>query len=193
MRLRVPAPAIVLSTLAVASGCARPEPAGEAAVFTDSAASSSRDPSSTTAATLATEGSGSEGGPPTRPLDELPAGCGDGLIVAGQFDCFRPIALGDITDEIGDWNQSVAFDIEGDGAEEILTSTGGAVRVLRWDGHGLVVEPKIDTEFEAYSLLEVSWDYDGDRRRDLLRLQRLAYVSGGVALHPNLAAAGLGQ
>jgi len=41
--------------------------------------------------------------------------------------------------------------------------------------------------------LEVSWDYDGDRRRDLLRLQRLAYVSGGVALHPNLAAAGLGQ
>jgi len=78
--------------------------------------------------------------PPLPPF-ELPAGCGDGVITPGQYDCFFPVPIDWVTDAIGGVIQLHPLDLEGDGRDEMVSygrcrlgpeDLGGG-RHRRWD------------------------------------------------------------
>lgn len=147
--------------------------------------------------------SGSTGDEPIRPAPPpfvLPEGCGDGVIVAGQYDCFVPHAFEWLpsaawpeypNDQVSS-HSYVGYDIEGDGRDELLVvRSHGELAVVRYEGNVLVLDEEIAHDGVAYGpqdRLETRWDWTGDGRADVTRLGR----HGRVTMFPNLDGRGLG-
>lgn len=140
----------------------------------------------------------STGAPPDRVPPEpfvLPAGCGDGVIVPGQYDCFVPYPLDEVEDELAEldgWFTLHPLDLEDDGRDEIVAVLPGeAVALLRWDGEGIQIEPPINGgDRFRFGQVQTRWDWNGDGMRDLT--VAVEDFRGTVIAHPNLGEVGLG-
>lgn len=181
----------VVVLVLLAHGCGGPigvkAPPGE---------SSSSDGGGDTSGT--SSGMGSSGGtsdprrPPLPPF-ELPAGCGDGVITPGQYDCFFPVPIDWVEDAIGGIIQLHPLDLEGDGRDEMLALYGGkTIAVLRWEDGELELGPLIESGGTAASETKVQtqWDWNADGRHDVT----LTFLgTSKVIVHPNLGVDGLGE
>jgi hypothetical protein len=112
---------------------------------------------------------------PSRPVPppfELPEGCGDGVVVPGQYDCFVPIDLEYLNDPTADHGGdplSPGIDLDGDGREVVLWGQGAAGRLLWYDAeNGFALggpAPRADLYYA--SVYQWRSDWDGDGRPDL--------------------------
>jgi hypothetical protein len=179
--------------LGLAGGCQGPvgrkAPPGE----------SSTGDGGTTAAVGTTDAvsSSSDGLDPSRPSPPpfvLPEGCGDGVIVPGQYDCFFPVSIDWVVEALGGYALLHPFDLEGDGRSEVLAINGGRwMAVLRWEDDELRLGPLIEVDIGYFSSIRVQtrWDWNRDGRPDVT-LYHSGYP-GKVGVHHNLGAEGLGE
>src|SRR5262249_21857795 len=118
-------PSVLAISLVLASGCGGPigvkAPSGEAG-SSDGGAMPTR--AATTRATTTTTDAPDRSRPPPPPF-ELPEGCGDGVIVPGQYDCFFPVPLDWVEEDIGGYLALHPLDLEGDGRDEMIALYGG--------------------------------------------------------------------
>ena len=152
---------------------------------TDAATTSAGQSSAAPTATSEAATSDTSGGAPTRPPFELPEGCGDGVVVAGQYDCLIPIDI----DELGAYPLDVAAsDADGDGREELVVRRDADTRLM-WhdDDDGVVLGPElVEDGIGSGAQYDWRWDWNGDGRRDL---SVLTYDhTSGIAVHTNLGA-----
>lgn len=178
----------------LASGCGGPvgvkAPPGE---------SSSEGSGGTTSGTTsgATTSSGSEADPsrPQPPPFELPEGCGDGVIVPGQYDCFLPVSIDWVKEELGGSPSPLLhpLDVDGDGRDEVVAVRAGwSTAVLRWESGELHLGPILESpQFFGYVVVESRWDWNGDRRPDLTLT--MTDDRAPVAMYPSWGAEGLGE
>jgi hypothetical protein len=179
--------------LVLASGCGGPvgvkAPPGESSSSDGGAVTSG---ASTTGAASSSEGGTDPSRPPPPPF-ELPEGCGDGVIVPGQYDCFFPVPVDWVKEELGGSVHFYSLDLEGDGRDEVMAFfRGWRIAVLRWEDGELQLGPPIDSPSGLGSGVDVHtrWDWNGDGRRDFTLLQDAYRASVGV--HRSLGAEGLG-
>ena len=136
--------------------------------------------------------------PPGRvpsPPFELPEGCGDGVIVPGQYDCFFPVPIDWLEDALGGYVvlHPLDLDLDGDGRDEMLVHRSGRrTAVLRWDDEELQLGPLLDSPGSTGSArIQTRWDWNGDGRRDVTVLPVDVLVQ--VGMHPSLGADGIGE
>jgi len=101
---------------------------------------------------------------PVPPAFELPDGCGDGVVVAGQYDCFVPTRLQG--PDFSGYPQGDGHDVDGDGREEVV-HVASTMRLLGFeDDDGFVLGPEA-APTGVPSDLEWRWDWDGDGENEL--------------------------
>lgn len=132
-------------------------------------------PTTTASETAASETASASAMPPARPRPPppppfaLPEGCGDGVIVAGQYDCFVPVSL-DWLPEPWDKVSYMPFDLDEDGRDEILLRrSNGELAALRWSDGEFTLDTDIAPDDSLWGSGQMfdGWDWDGDGRRDL--------------------------
>lgn len=155
------------------------------------------------ATTSSTTGSGTElastsdtgDDPPVLPPPpfELPEGCGDGVIVPGQYNCFVPISLDWVPEAVGGSVEYHGFDLDGDGRTEIVVDGGvpKSVRLLRWEDGALQLSDPVETigGTGSFDWVYGRWDWTGDGVPDFARLMTSTGDAGGspILVHPNEA------
>lgn len=167
--------------------CAQPDtPVGA----TEGATGSSEGGGSVTTA----PGESSDGEVPTEPGPgrttgfRLPEGCGDGVIVEGQYDCHYPVLLDDAQAEIEAQTGAdeakllgfVVWDMNGDGDDELVVETfldhpeenRKTLVSLAWNAEGFEIGSIVDGE----GLVERHWttsvDFDRDGQQDLVHVSQ---------------------
>jgi hypothetical protein len=112
---------------------------------------------STTVDTTPTEGSST--GP------ELPEGCGDGIVVPGQY-CFVAVPLPYLGPEHNTVGTAAAVDVDGDGRDELLVSGIEGALLFFADG-AFEFGPPVGQSLLRYELT-ARWDWDRDGYEDLV-------------------------
>jgi FG-GAP-like repeat len=103
----------------------------------------------------------------------LPEGCGDGVVVPGQYDCHYPVSLEYLKEAMGakdDPSRFMGWDMDGDGRDELLAGapTPELLAALRWNGE------TFDVGKPAGGLIgPLHWttrfDLNGDGQPDLVK------------------------
>lgn len=139
------------------------------------------------------------GGPQRSPPEEstpfvLPDGCGDGVVVDGQYDCHMPLLLSDLATQLGIDDVPYKFtswDIDGDGRFELVVSGGGKIGAFVYHDAGftLIGDPAATHNGAVSWQYTTRFDIDGDGAQDLVKLANNAIV----AWHRNLGTGGIGK
>ncbi len=122
---------------------------------------------------------------------ELPEGCGDGVVISGQYDCFRPIPLPEFEFK----PRYDAFDLDGDGRAELIAHVTmppeDKVVVPLWlEGDVLRAGEPVASE-DKHDFSPLRFDMTGDGVLDVLGVS--PWTSGYTAFyHENRGQDGLG-
>jgi hypothetical protein len=181
---------------ALVLGCPGPDVPIRPDADTSSSSGAGADPSTDGAPTPSSDGGTSA---PTReplPPFELPEGCGDGVVVPGQFDCFHPVPIDWIAEELAKRGMGSptyqALDLELDGRDELVAARRWDVSVIRWEDGELHLGTPVNRAM-GISGVQTRWDWTGDGLPDLTLLTSNGIAgSGRVSLHPNVGSGELG-
>lgn len=188
--------ALYLTFVVAASGCQGP--VGVKVLSSSSSGSSGHALPSTTGGDATgdvTTGDVDDGpGRSPPPSFPLPAGCDDGVAVPGQYDCFLPVPLDWVDEELEGNVELSPLDLDGDGRDELIARhPGQQAAVLEWIDDELRLTSSIESSAGryGYSAVHTRWDWNGDGRRDITILPRDHVAT--VAVHHSLGAGGLGS
>lgn len=107
----------------------------------------------------------------------LPEGCGDGIVVSGQYDCHYPVSLDYLKEAMGardDPFRFMGWDMDGNGRDELLAqalgfTTSRILAPLRWNGERFDVGRPVEAQVSLPDWT-THFDVDGDGQSDLVKL-----------------------